>query len=988
MEGNVAVFRFLRISVADKDESAQLSNKSIFSLHFTMSADSSVDNHSCSVIVKSQADVQSSSLDLVTDLFHGLYVLLWNPTQHILFSEASVIGHIISAPESEMSYMGSIMSVSSLRKVISGIFSLENILTILQIQQCLSLNSIRVYSHNHCLIPAPAVLEVGSDKIWALLVLSELFGLRAVSAQCSQRLARLCKAEGPIDSTGERRVTIPPGLRKSLLDDDVADIEEALSKHFAAYPVVPVNLTPSPSYPVETARSTYPEPPPPTSIKAAPFRDATAMSSRVRGSQDDIKIRDSYSPSPHYFHFQRYIHHHSSPPEGLPSADEYSMNGHYSIGKDRAASNHAVDDRRFQRDTTLEGPPVIQRDQVRYVLTYPPQSDDPRRVSVSPAVAQEAALAPPKGSITGPSKALERHSGGAPTSTPVKPIMKTSAMTTTMTKTTRSLSTPRTTVSGVFSFARTSSSSSSSSSSRSMYSPLSAISLSSTSAASAALAAEKDMIRTRLKSLRLKTAVIRIKNAHKGTDIPAPPTDRPLHRTPSPRSASPSARLLSSSSSSSPEEALAEEERKFRTRLSEEGYDGTYSSYRSRVNGRRVAAAASPIQFLDSQQMSSTRVQRTPSRPDDRSKSPQQQAFAMQPQHTALTSKHKDISKVGSSQKRAIPGALIVRPTTPSPTSTPSKGIGGSTRETSPRKISAENGKRATSPSSISHPTHPSSEPRHRSPPRETNSGGRGGGGGGRGSIRSSDKVAELRKKSSLISYRYRYASASASMAADDENASDIERGDIVYTKQSWAAVGRGMSPSKVLLSQGKSNLGDESESDHPLLTPPTDRNPRRATGGNSSSTPPTQPTPARATTSKGVSPSPAVVSIVVVRCWGLREIVGGSNPYVIIDWGPCGKLSTQAVMDSTEPYFGCVLKFPAQVQRPAAAAIMKVYVYSRNLSTSDELLGYVEISSDDLLARSSSSAAAECATLTYQLVDLLDKQNHHAGCIQLSRSL
>ena len=49
------------------------------------------------------------------------------------------------------------------------------------------------------LIPAPAVLEVGSDKIWALLVLSELFGLRAVSAQCSQRLARLCKAEGPID---------------------------------------------------------------------------------------------------------------------------------------------------------------------------------------------------------------------------------------------------------------------------------------------------------------------------------------------------------------------------------------------------------------------------------------------------------------------------------------------------------------------------------------------------------------------------------------------------------------------------------------------------------------------------------------------------------------------------------------------------------------------------------------------------------------------
>ena len=38
----------------------------------------------------------------MTDLFHGLYVLLWNPTQHILLSEASVIGQIISAPESEV----------------------------------------------------------------------------------------------------------------------------------------------------------------------------------------------------------------------------------------------------------------------------------------------------------------------------------------------------------------------------------------------------------------------------------------------------------------------------------------------------------------------------------------------------------------------------------------------------------------------------------------------------------------------------------------------------------------------------------------------------------------------------------------------------------------------------------------------------------------------------------------------------------------------
>ena len=53
MEENAVVFRFLRISVADKDESAQIMNQSIVALHFTLSEDSSFDN-SLSLIVKSQ----------------------------------------------------------------------------------------------------------------------------------------------------------------------------------------------------------------------------------------------------------------------------------------------------------------------------------------------------------------------------------------------------------------------------------------------------------------------------------------------------------------------------------------------------------------------------------------------------------------------------------------------------------------------------------------------------------------------------------------------------------------------------------------------------------------------------------------------------------------------------------------------------------------------------------------------------------------------
>ena len=237
-------------------------------------------------------------------------------------------------------------------------------------------------------------------------------------------------------------------------------------------------------------------------------------------------------------------------------------------------------------------------------------------------------------------------------------------------------------------------------------------------------------------------------------------------------------------------------------------------------------------------------------------------------------------------------------------------------------------------------------------------------------------------------------------MTADEEAASDIER-DIVYTATSWAAVGRGMSPSKssALSHSPHNHHSTQVESDSRLLTSPAAalRNSKmnhRTTSASASPTP-TSPSLAQSTTpairsggSKGVSPSSGAVTVVVVRAWALREVIGGSNPYVVVDWGPCGKHSTQAVMDSTEPYFGSVLKFksPFQATHRPAMAVMKVYVYSRNLSTSDELLGYVELNSEGLLALLGDSS--ECATMTYQLVDLLDKQNPHAGCIQLTGSL
>jgi len=70
-------------------------------------------------------------------------------------------------------------------------------------------------------------------------------------------------------------MNIPAGLRKSLLDDEVADIEDALTKHFAAYPpqqiVAVANLTATPNNPVEVDRPTYPMSPavqpPPSNLK-------------------------------------------------------------------------------------------------------------------------------------------------------------------------------------------------------------------------------------------------------------------------------------------------------------------------------------------------------------------------------------------------------------------------------------------------------------------------------------------------------------------------------------------------------------------------------------------------------------------------------------------------------------------------------------------------------------------------------------------------
>jgi hypothetical protein len=112
---------------------------------------------------------------------------------------------------------------------------------------------------------------------------------------------------------------------------------------------------------------------------------------------------------------------------------------------------------------------------------------------------------------------------------------------------------------------------------------------------------------------------------------------------------------------------------------------------------------------------------------------------------------------------------------------------------------------------------------------------------------------------------------------------------------------------------------------------------------------------------------SNTLVSIKVIRAWSLSDTIGGSNPYVLIDWSSYGKCTTQSIKNSISPHFGSILKFrsPFFVQAIpnsrkirikgityyfASISLAKVYVYSRNKSVSDELLGFAEFKVEDCI--------------------------------------
>ena len=46
--------------------------------------------------------IRNYPLDLIEDVFTGLYNIIWNPTQPVVINEAWIIGKIVSSTESEV----------------------------------------------------------------------------------------------------------------------------------------------------------------------------------------------------------------------------------------------------------------------------------------------------------------------------------------------------------------------------------------------------------------------------------------------------------------------------------------------------------------------------------------------------------------------------------------------------------------------------------------------------------------------------------------------------------------------------------------------------------------------------------------------------------------------------------------------------------------------------------------------------------------------
>ena len=156
-------------------------------------------------------------------------------------------------------------------------------------------------------------------------------------------------------------------------------------------------------------------------------------------------------------------------------------------------------------------------------------------------------------------------------------------------------------------------------------------------------------------------------------------------------------------------------------------------------------------------------------------------------------------------------------------------------------------------------------------------------------------------------------------------------------------------------------------------------------------------------------SPTDYVVSVNILRAWNLpTDLLGSTNPYVVLDWGKYGRACSFAIMNSTQPNFNCVVRFKSPLEtasrkeiesaspqhlvyvnrHPFAVAadtpIMKAYIYSRNESISDELLGEGEINMGKVLHKVYSKRERANEAASTCVLNLYDMSSQFTGNLEL----
>ena len=107
-------------------------------------------------------------------------------------------------------------------------------------------------------------------------------------------------------------------------------------------------------------------------------------------------------------------------------------------------------------------------------------------------------------------------------------------------------------------------------------------------------------------------------------------------------------------------------------------------------------------------------------------------------------------------------------------------------------------------------------------------------------------------------------------------------------------------------------------------------------------------------------SPPINMVCVQVIRSWDLPETLTDTNPYVIIDWGKLGISKTQTIQNTIEPVFNSTLRFRFPFDfdcnydaitnlkmKAHQLPSLKIYIYSKNFSISDELLGETDLKAE-----------------------------------------